>query len=114
MSREGEERAIKGQDGDTVCRVFYDPVDKLSLEVIPTASTKALAATNFKLPQRGDVVTVTTGTLIEAAAAGGIGSLSAGSGYYLFVGGNKRITVDQEARITMNLERNSLPLTAVA
>ena len=113
LSREGEERAIKGQDGDTVCRVFYDPVDKLSLEVVPSGTSKVDATTQFKLPQRGDLITITTGTLVDTAVGGIGGTLVSGSNY-IFVGGNKRITVDQEARLTMNLERNANNLAAIS
>ena len=75
FSREGEDRSIRGLDANTVCRVLYDPVDKLSYEIVPTGATKAAAVTANVLPFRGDDITVTSGTLSDTQI-GGIGGLA--------------------------------------
>ncbi len=110
---EGEQKQIRGVDGVTRSRTFFDNMEKLTYEVIPSAATRTLAGPQNILPARGTYVTILTGVVaasggasVETQATGsGTGD---GTGAFLFITGEKKITVDNEVRLTMELERGEV------
>src|SRR6185436_16780787 len=58
-SLEGDEKKLRGTDGVTVNRTFFDTLEKFDLEVVPSGTTVALAVAANILPTRGADVILT-------------------------------------------------------
>lgn len=108
---EGDEKKIRGADGITINRTFFDGMEKLQLEVIPTSTTHSTGSTNaqFILPSRGADVTLTSSLDTEITGTG----TGDGTGAWIFISGSKKQTVDGEGRLTFNLERGEKNLPTV-
>jgi len=112
---DGEVKRLFGDDGIIFNKTFHQDLEKCTVEVIPTGQTKALGDTSNIVPSRGDDITVTdvsanTVTDVDVAGAGTV----AGTSLWCLVRAKKKKTVDAEARITMDLEREEVHLPTVA
>ena len=104
FTEESDEKAIKGADGATVCLVFSDQRQTCTIEVIPSSITsKALAKAANVLPDVGDTITLTDADDAEVAGT-----------TWIFLGGSKRKSVDDNAVITMNLRKYPSDLALVS
>lgn len=99
-----QQKRILGADSIPATRVFYDAMERLTLDVTPTGATLAAAKGNNILPAIGADITLTSTHDTEFA----------GTYEWHFVGGTKRMTVDGEAVLTMELERDEVDLTTIA
>jgi len=107
---DGDQKKIKGADGKTVTRIFSDTIETITIEVIPSGTTLALAKASYVLPARGADITVVDSDDSEIAGSG----TSDGTGTYIFISGEKTTTIDGEAVLTMVLERGEKHLATVA
>ena len=103
FTEESDEKAIKGADGATVCLVFSDQRQTCTIEIIPSSSTKALAKAANVLPDIGATITLTDTEDAEVAGT-----------TWIFLGGSKRKSVDDNAVITMNLRKYPTDLALVS
>ena len=111
-SRGGERSDVKGADGVTVTKVFFDGKETLTVEVIPSGTTIAAAKGNAILPARGADVTVDDSDDTEQVITGsGSGD---GTGTYIFIEGSINKRVDGHVTLSMTLERGEKHLATVA
>ena len=103
FTEESDEKAIKGADGATACLVFSDQRQTCTIEIIPSGATKALAKAANVLPNVGTTITLTDTEDAEVAAT-----------TWIFLGGSKRKSVDDNAVITMNLRKYPADLPIVS
>ena len=103
FTEESDEKAIKGADGATACVVFSDQRQTCTVEIIPSGTTKALAKAANVLPAVGATITLTDADDTEVAAT-----------TWIFLGGSKRKSVDDNAVITMNLRKYPTDLAIVS
>lgn len=104
---DGEVAMLKGPLGSTKSEIHFDTKESLTLEVVPTGTTRQLAKDANVLPAPGAIVTVsdTEGALggdleIAAGTAGnGVGS------EYIFVSGSKQESNTDWVKLTFNLRR---------
>ncbi len=108
-TRGGEEKKIRGLDGVTVNRTFFDGLEKLTLEVIPTGATVALANTASVLPARGTDVAITDTTGSPLIGTGEVD----GTGFWMFLEGTIKKSTDNEIRLTFQLERSEKYLKTI-
>ena len=103
FTEESDEKSIKGADGATACVVFSDQRQTCTVEIIPSGTTKALAKAANVLPAVGATITLTDADDTEVAAT-----------TWIFLGGSKRKSVDDNAVITMNLRKYPTDLAIVS
>lgn len=114
-----EQKKIRGVDGVTRNRTFFDTGDVISIKVIPSSTTRTLAGAQNVLPAPGTDVTILTG---GSAGAGGAnqdtqitGSGSGdGTGAFIFITGEKAVSIDNNVELTMELERGEVHLATLA
>jgi len=102
FGEESDEKAIKGADGATKALIFSDARQTLTVEIIPSGATEALARAASVLPAVGATVTVTDSQDSEIAAT-----------TWIFISGSKRRSVDSESVLTFNLRKYASDLAIV-
>jgi hypothetical protein len=103
FTEESDEKSIKGADGATACLVFSDQRQTCTIEIIPSGATKSAAKSANILPDVGATITLTDTEDSEVAAS-----------TWIFLGGSKRKSVDDNAVITMNLRKYPTDLAIVS
>lgn len=94
---------VKGDDGEVKSVIFSNVNERITVEVVPTGTTIALAVASNVLPAIGaDVTIVDTGDSELNAAV------------FMYESGSKRRTVDGAAVLTMNLVRYGLATMSTA
>lgn len=95
------ETEIKGLDGATKSLILSDPREDVTIEVVPSSTTLALAKAANILPDPGADVIVTDTDDAEIAGSG----TGNGTGTYIFLAGRKNKTTDGVTRLTFTLRR---------
>lgn len=103
-----QQKRILGADSVPATRVFYDTLERITIDVIPTGATIAAAKTANVLPSVGGDVEIASTADTEIAGT------VAGNTKWHFIGGTKRMTVDGEAVLTFELERDEADLDTVS
>ncbi len=83
--------------GQTINKTFYDFKQELSMEVIPTGTTLALAKAANILPVPGSIITVTDAGDTELTATN--------SAKYIFVEGSKKKSATGAVTLSFKLEQ---------
>lgn len=107
-SIESELKEIKGADGAVKTIIHSNARETLTLDVIPSGATIALAKAANVMPAIGADVAVTDADDTELVGAAGT------SNRWHFVSGQKRKTIDGEVRLTFNLVRYETDLPTIA
>lgn len=116
---EPEQKKLRGVDGVTRNRTFFDTIEKLTFDLRPSAATRALAGAQNVFPTIGSDITILSGTNTGAGGAcaetqaTGSGS-GDGTGAFIVVGGEKRLTPDDYGVMTLELERGEVHLPTLA
>lgn len=105
---ESDVKELKGADAATKCIIFSDTKENMTIEVIPSGATIALAKAANVIPAIGADVTI-----VDADDAEIAGSPGATTRWH-FLSGTKRKTVDGEVRLTFVLRRYETDLVTIA
>jgi hypothetical protein len=97
FSADADEAEIRNGKGAVVTDIFYNQRQTITIEVIPTGTTIALARTNNVLPAPGAIVTVTDTEDTELAGTN--------SGKYIFVRGSKSKSNTGATSLSMELKQ---------
>lgn len=105
FTADSEVAMLKSPIGATKTEIYFDSKETLTLEVVPTGTTLALAKAANVLPAPGAIVTVVdsegSGDLEIAAGTNGNGVGSE----YIFVSGSKQASNTDMVKLTFNLRR---------
>ena len=98
FSVEAEKRIkVDNSQGETIAEAFANQMQKMTIDVIPTGTTIAIAKAQSILPEPGAVVTITDTDDPEAAALN--------SGKYIFISGTKNRSNGDVVKMTFELEQ---------
>lgn len=96
IKHESEKAQTKGSDGNTVNHIFYDRTRRISIDVIPTGTTRALAKAADILPSIGSVVALVDSTDVDLTSTAN----------YIVMAASKKKSNTGAAMITLDLEKN--------
>lgn len=98
FATEAEQAELRGSTGQTLGKIFYNAKQTLTLEVIPTGTTLALAKAANILPAPSAIVTVTAGdddTEVDGTH----------TGKYVCIRASKQSSNTDMVKISMELEQ---------
>lgn len=97
FGKEADSKSLMDANGDTFIKVFKNQKKTLSLTVIPTGATLALAKSANILPSPGTIVTVTSTDDAEIDSDHG--------GRYILESASKSLSNNNEVTLTFELEQ---------
>jgi hypothetical protein len=97
FSTDSDKVELRDNRGEVITEIYYNAKEMLTMEVVPTGTTIALAKAANILPAPGAIVTVTDAD--DTEVAGGSGA------EYLFVSGSKAKSNTDMVKLTFNMIR---------
>ena len=94
---DSDKTELRDNRGAVITEVYYNSKETLTMEVVPTGTTIALAKAANVIPAPGAIVTVTDADDTEVAGGSGV--------EYLFVSGSKAKSNTDMVKLTFNMVR---------